>query len=471
MKDKFGRYAYPTHKENLTNEEKADLIRIIQQGKKDGTTESEEWREAFIKLIEHSYPLAIKYASRYRYKFIGRVLQLEDFYQRAMEAVCNCAYQYDGDHFGIYLKRSIQNGLLEERAAFLHPLKLHPQYFLELGKLINEKNPEKRLLKEASEKKLLEVTSKPLLLDDPCGAKEDNTIGDLIPDPSSLDLILDDGENWEKEVQLRFIRAGIDQLPERRKKVLFYRYGFDGEEKTTREIASILKIGIGTESRDAKLATEFLQKFCHVIPGRVMKDISDYRNDAKIFLGDAGGRRYADNLLDMGFREALERFRQSCPHKENIKVTVSAIDGGTAIINFMADPDAEILSVRDQNNHFLDCGDYTAGGKLYLTFNGEDQVKAGDSLMLEIALPHLIKGLDDASQTNFPDKYAMILIKGASAASMRIRARSITEVFGKRPEDGENLISQSQEMWESFLRDLHRLEKTYDPLPRGGFPI
>lgn len=39
MKDKFGKYTYPTHKENLTNEEIMDLIKIIQQGKKDGTTE------------------------------------------------------------------------------------------------------------------------------------------------------------------------------------------------------------------------------------------------------------------------------------------------------------------------------------------------------------------------------------------------------------------------------------------------
>ena len=388
-----------------------------------------------------------------------------------METICQCAWQYDGDHFGIYLKKSIQHNLMEERAAFLHPLKIHPQYFLELGKLINEKNPEKRLLKEASEKKLLEVTRKPLLLDDPCGAKGDNTIGDIIPDPDSLDPILDTGGNWEKEVQLRFIRAGIEELPERKKKVLFYRYGFDGEAKTTREIASILKIGIGTESRDAKLATEFLQKFCHVIPGRTMKDISDYRRDVKIFLGDTGGRRYTDSQLDMGFREALDQFRHSWPHKDVIRVKVAEMEGNTAVIKSIFDPGTEIISIRNESGQFLDAADYSTVGKLYLSFMGEDRVNAGDTLLLEISSPHMIKGLDNATNTTIPDNYTMILIKGAAAASMRIRARSIAEVFGKRPEDGENIEAQSQDIWESFLRELKRLERVSDPLPRGGFPI
>ena len=60
---------------------------------------------------------------------------------------------------------------------------------------------------------------------------------------------------------------------------------------------------------------------------------------------------------------------------------------------------------------------------------------------------------------------------GAAGYAMQIRARSVTEVFGKRPEDTDHLISQGDELIDAFLLDLHGRQKVLDPLPRGGFEI
>ena len=121
MKDWHGKIHYPTHKENLTNEETFSLIQFIQKGKQEGTTDTQEWRDAYLKLIEYNYPAVIKYASRYHYKWLGNVIQSEDMYQAAMEMLCQCAYTYDSDHFGAYLKHSIQYALIGEKSAFTFP--------------------------------------------------------------------------------------------------------------------------------------------------------------------------------------------------------------------------------------------------------------------------------------------------------------------------------------------------------------
>lgn len=39
-----------------------------------------------------------------------------------------------------------------------------------------------------------------------------------------------------------------------------------------------------------------------------MRDVVDYRRDMLTILGDAGGRRYSEGMLDMGLREALAEY-------------------------------------------------------------------------------------------------------------------------------------------------------------------
>ncbi len=49
-----------------------------------------------------------------------------------------------------------------------------------------------------------------------------------------------------------------------------------------------------------------------------MRTIEDYRAGCLMLLGDASGRRYTNEMLDMGFREALGVYRAFCPRKETV---------------------------------------------------------------------------------------------------------------------------------------------------------
>ena len=100
---------------------------------------------------------------------------------------------------------------------------------------------------------------------------------------------------------------------------------------------------------------------------------------------------------------------------------------------------------------------YKEPGKLIL--NLADTPAPGETLEITVRAPHTIKDLDDKTQTTVPDAHSMILCTGAAAHSMNIRARSVTEVFGKRPEDREALTTQAEALLTEFWRELKSLAR------------
>ncbi len=84
-----------------------------------------------------------------------------------------------------------------------------------------------------------------------------------------------------------------------------------------------------------------------------------------------------------------------------------------------------------------------------------------------------VRDLDDAPETAVEDGDSMTLTKGAAAFAMEIRARSVTEVFGKRPEDTERLIEQADGLKKQFETELaglsFRKSLAEDPWPEKGW--
>ena len=204
-----------------------------------------------------------------------------------------------------------------------------------------------------------------------------------------------------------------------------------------------------------------------------MRTINEYRADMLTILGDASGRRYTNNMLDMGIREALRNYCAFFPKKETINMRVSEIDGVSIILSGMLPPDAQILTARNAAGYWLEFADYRTDQKIYLNIYGKKNMPAvGENLKLEVAAPHSISGLGPATITTIPEAHEIMVCKGASGYAMRIRARSVTEVFGKRPEDREALMTQADQMINEYIEALGNAQPAvYDPLPRGGFPI
>ena len=160
-----------------------------------------------------------------------------------------------------------------------------------------------------------------------------------------------------------------------------------------------------------------------------MKTISDYRSETLILLGDTAGRRYS-----------------------------------------------EILTIRNAAGEVLTAADYRTGARTYLQFYNTPSVpEVGDTLTIELGQPHRIKGLDGSETTTVPEDLMLTVCTGAAGYALQIRARSVTEVFGKRPEDTERLLSESRLLetqfiaaldFAAFAASVHR-----DPWPGPGFPI
>lgn len=205
-----------------------------------------------------------------------------------------------------------------------------------------------------------------------------------------------------------------------------------------------------------------------------MKTVSDFRADMLVILGDASGRRYSESMMDMGLREALTHYRSYYPKKETISQKILDNEGGGMLVlpGFL-DPEIEILTVRSENGDWINFSEYRNDRNVYLQLPFSADVPAvGSMLWLELSCPHTIKGLDDRKQTTVPDGHALTVCKGAAGFAMRMRARSVTEVFGKRPEDREALAAQAEVLISDFERELNRIQAApVDPLPRGNFPI
>jgi hypothetical protein len=202
-----------------------------------------------------------------------------------------------------------------------------------------------------------------------------------------------------------------------------------------------------------------------------MKTIAEYRSQTLIILGDTAGRRYSEAQLDQALRQALERLGSYRPARETYKVSIETIEIRDAVINWCPGPDSEILTVRNSSGEWLGASDYRTAGKTYISIYSGPIPTAGDWLLLEISVPHTISGLDGAGTTTVSESLMTTICTGAAGYAMQIRARSVTEVFGKRPEDTDKLILQSNELLNQFYKDLGRPANLRDPLPRGGFEI
>lgn len=206
-----------------------------------------------------------------------------------------------------------------------------------------------------------------------------------------------------------------------------------------------------------------------------MKTISEYRTAVLTVLGDPGGRRYSEDQVDLALKEALGKLGTFRPNRETVKVKIAELRGKEAIIKWVPDASSDVLTVRDESGHWYCAADYRTGGKMYLQLYGDVFVGEGDTLLLEISHPHRIQGLGGETSTTVPESLSLTVAAGAAGYAMRIRARSVTEVFGKRPEDTERLMEQSEILIGEFLAELgeadFREAMHFSPWPLRGFPI
>lgn len=191
----------------------------------------------------------------------------------------------------------------------------------------------------------------------------------------------------------------------------------------------------------------------------IMRTIEEYRAGCLVMLGDAAGRRYTPEMLDAGFRDALQMYWLYCPGKRTLRQQVAEVKGNRFLLPAFPGGSGSIVSILDKAGNRLSCSENRTERGLYLTLFGGKRPSVGDILLLELTVPHTIRGLDGANVTTVPDLHGSVLTRGAAAAAMNIRARSVTEVFGKRPEDRAALTEQAEAMRRDFIARLNDLAR------------
>lgn len=245
---------------DLTNEE---IVYQFQQGN----------QQALSALVDKNQGLVRSRAS-YFYKSHGNDLALEDLVQSGMLGMIRAAEKFDttlGYKFTTYAYKWIDKAIRKAINKEGHTIRIPAGKYLKLNKLkqILKANP------EASEKEIYEIlkkeginkkqaddlflinrnqvnsTSLNINLD-----SEDST-GDELMDMVGDDSMAVDDQILEKDMEMSLMYA-LDQLTDREKQIIIYRYGLDNEKpKTLEEIGKIYDL---SRERIRQIENQALEK-------------------------------------------------------------------------------------------------------------------------------------------------------------------------------------------------------------------
>src|SRR5262249_9117753 len=110
----------------------------------------------------------------------------------------------------------------------------------------------------------LDAAEAPVSLNASVGSDGDGELGDLFRDPT----VTDPSEDAADSVRRQSVRRAIEQLPERQRRIVQMRYGFDGETVSLEKIGKELGI---TRERVRQLEREALSKLANELDGIVVE--------------------------------------------------------------------------------------------------------------------------------------------------------------------------------------------------------
>ena len=106
----------------------------------------------------------------------------------------------------------------------------------------------------------LDIASAPASLNQSVGSEEDGELGDLFSDPNASDP----EEEAADALRRRSVRRAVVRLPERERRILELRFGFDGEPESLEAIGA--KLGL-TRERIRQLERDALAKLSEELAG------------------------------------------------------------------------------------------------------------------------------------------------------------------------------------------------------------
>jgi RNA polymerase primary sigma factor len=241
----------------LTAAEEVELAKRIERGD----------AEAKARMINSNLRLVVSIAKRYQRQGVS----LGDLVQDGIIGLNRAAEKFDwrkGFKFSTYatwwIRQSCQRAVANQSRTIRVPTHVHERR-VKLGRV--RKQLELKLEREPTAEELAEATGLDLLhveealdvaevsasLNQTIGSEGDGELGDLFADPNASDPAEEAGDS----VRRQEVRDALRTLPERERRVLELRFGFDGQQQALESIGRELGI---TRERVRQLEGQALAK-------------------------------------------------------------------------------------------------------------------------------------------------------------------------------------------------------------------
>ncbi len=253
-----------SHYPLLTAAEEVALAKRVERGEK----------AAKERMINSNLRLVISIAKRYQ----GHGVPLPDLVQEGVIGLNRAVEKFDwrrGFKFSTYatwwIRQACQRAVSNQSRTIRVPTHVHERR-LKLARASKKlearlaRDPTREELAEESGLSLLHVdealdaAEAPVSLNQSIGSEGDGELGDLFGDPSAEDPVQEAADSLQRES----VRRAMGRLPERERRILELRFGFDGESTSLEAIGKELGI---TRERVRQLESQAMDHLARELDG------------------------------------------------------------------------------------------------------------------------------------------------------------------------------------------------------------